>query len=299
MENMIIKGDTLVELLFIPIGITTNSIIPQGIRVLGEKCFYNKALPEICVVPEGVEIIDRMAFFGATNVKKIILPSTIKFIGDYAFAKCESLQSIEFNSNFLNGRWIFNDNNALQEIIQHGHKFRVFYFELNGQSFIARQDFSLSTSEYDIYNGIFITEYFPTGKIESKYNKIYLCYIRKNNKDYIFYNPDLQIAITGCKFFASGKSYKEYFNKTFSMEDSITVKEFYLLTGICYEGVDWFLRRCKYSTQDQVPIVRVMDFLGVIEHLFPASVNRIKYCFEHQEVPTHLTGMMGFTCDNF
>ena len=92
-------------------------VLPNGIKIIGEKAFENKKITSIVipegvktieadafhacdgltdiVIPEGVETIDARAFASCKNLKSVTLPATLKIIGKEAFSFCEGLTDIE------------------------------------------------------------------------------------------------------------------------------------------------------------------------------------------------------------
>lgn len=68
--------------------------LPDTIKVIDEKTFYEfKNLTDL-KLPSEIEYINDYAFYGCENLKKIYFPTSIKYIGKYAFSNCVKLKKI-------------------------------------------------------------------------------------------------------------------------------------------------------------------------------------------------------------
>lgn len=65
--------------------------LPEGLKRIGWKSFYQCYKLKNIVIPENVTEIGREAFFGCRSLTKINIPESVKEIGDYAFAECDKL----------------------------------------------------------------------------------------------------------------------------------------------------------------------------------------------------------------
>ncbi|MBR2318381.1 MAG: leucine-rich repeat domain-containing protein [Bacteroidaceae bacterium] len=68
-----------------------NTIIPNGIKSIGEFSFYKCAIKEV-TIPEGVEDIKEGAFAFCPELTSVKIPSSIKNIEDGAFYECPALK---------------------------------------------------------------------------------------------------------------------------------------------------------------------------------------------------------------
>ena len=98
-----------------------NTVIPEGVKRIGEWAFDStRGLESIIIpssvkviddwafcccldlgeiyLPESLEIIGKAAFFECYSIKRIVLPDSLKIIGSGAFCECESLKSITIPS---------------------------------------------------------------------------------------------------------------------------------------------------------------------------------------------------------
>lgn len=77
-------------------GVETNVIIPDGIKIIGAKCFADMQAIESVIIPEGVYKIKTDAFSGCSGLKNVIFPKSLSIIESCAFCSCETLTEIEF-----------------------------------------------------------------------------------------------------------------------------------------------------------------------------------------------------------
>lgn len=98
-------------------GAATEVVIPNSVKIIGDKAFYNckgitsvvipdsvqeiglwafyecKALPHI-TIPDSVQKIGPSAFEGCTALAAVVIPDSVKEIRSKAFAECSSLTAI-------------------------------------------------------------------------------------------------------------------------------------------------------------------------------------------------------------
>ena len=98
-------------------GAATEVVIPNSVKIIGDKAFYNckgitsvvipdsvqeiglwafyecKALPHI-TIPDSVQKIGQSAFEGCTALAAVVIPDSVQEIGWKAFAECSSLTAI-------------------------------------------------------------------------------------------------------------------------------------------------------------------------------------------------------------
>jgi len=77
-------------------GAETNIVIPDGIKIIGEKCFSGMEGIESVIIPEGVYEIKNEAFSGCKGLKKVVFPKSLDRILDSAFHGCYALIELEF-----------------------------------------------------------------------------------------------------------------------------------------------------------------------------------------------------------
>ena len=85
-----IVGDTLVAYT----GTEATVTIPDGIRVVGDKAFYNNDSIQHVIFPDSVEEIGIRAFYDCDNLLDVKLPETMKSIGEGAFYYCEKMTTL-------------------------------------------------------------------------------------------------------------------------------------------------------------------------------------------------------------
>ncbi len=102
-ELTILEGETIVDNFFVgavsdnyskawnPIEIIN---LPDTLKTIGKKAFYNcESLKEL-EIPEGVTHIDNFAFTYCRSLENIEIPNSVTYIGDCAFWYCYSLEEI-------------------------------------------------------------------------------------------------------------------------------------------------------------------------------------------------------------
>lgn len=65
--------------------------VPEGVEILGERCFYNSDNLREVLLPSSLKEIGAGAFKESTNLSKIIIPEGTESIRAYAFDDCENL----------------------------------------------------------------------------------------------------------------------------------------------------------------------------------------------------------------
>ena len=60
-------------------------IVPEGVKVIGRRAFYQNAYAQTVVLPAGVETIDQEAFALCPKLESVVIPDTVKKIGNRAF----------------------------------------------------------------------------------------------------------------------------------------------------------------------------------------------------------------------
>ncbi|HIQ81473.1 MAG TPA: leucine-rich repeat domain-containing protein, partial [Candidatus Pullichristensenella stercorigallinarum] len=55
----------------------TTAVVPEGVKAIGEKAFWNRSSLESVVIPEGVTVIGAGAFEDCKNLKSIVIPEGV------------------------------------------------------------------------------------------------------------------------------------------------------------------------------------------------------------------------------
>ncbi len=74
--------------------LSSDVIIPDGIKRIGKYAFYNFDQIENVSIPTSVTEIDEYAFYGCTGLTSITIPDGVTSIGEYAFYNCTGLTSV-------------------------------------------------------------------------------------------------------------------------------------------------------------------------------------------------------------
>ncbi len=107
-----IKGDVLVKYT----GTDQHAVIPEKVRVIGEKAF-SECTAESIEIPEGVTEIGEFAFSNSWKLKSIVLPQSIQSIGTFAFQNCGELTQITIPDDVKKfGGLVFDGCTALSRV---------------------------------------------------------------------------------------------------------------------------------------------------------------------------------------
>ena len=94
-----------------------NITMPNSIKLIDDKIFYNSTGLESITLPDSLEYIGKSAFEGCTNLDSISFPIKLYTIDDYAFKNCSSLTSVYLHHNI---KWlgvgVFNYCNNLATV---------------------------------------------------------------------------------------------------------------------------------------------------------------------------------------
>lgn len=97
--RLITEGNTVVG-----ITVTTDAdihvVIPEGIRVIGQKAFGDIANLKTVSLPETLVYIDVGAFARCTALESITLPDSLEFMGNGAFYQCTSLSKVVLGKGY-------------------------------------------------------------------------------------------------------------------------------------------------------------------------------------------------------
>lgn len=283
MKYLQINGTTLEKVFYIPLFIKVDSIIPDTITIIGKNAFAGVSSVSHIIIPPSVQIIESGAFHNCEKLQSIIIPDTVKKVEDGAFANCFSLKRVQYSPQTAFGNRCFSGCKSLEYISDGEIDARTFYYPALNQFAISIKQNDLSTEEYTIYKGRFADEFFPQSKLDFEAPVLYYAEITKNNNKYVWYDTLLDRAILGAQYQASGQSYVNFFHKEWTPESKITPNEFSLLTGICFEGLDLWLKVQKNGTRDSE--WDLLDVLRWLHNAVPKVYERTIYALEHQYEP--------------
>ncbi len=91
---------------------THTTVIPETVKIIGEKAFYNSSRLEEIIIPEGVEKIESSAFEYCSFLTKVTLPRTLTSFEDNSFK--ESGMSTPSRTVF----WIYEDTYAKDRVFE-------------------------------------------------------------------------------------------------------------------------------------------------------------------------------------
>ena len=91
-------------------------VVPEGIKKIGNRTFYNCASLTSIEIPDSVISIGDYAFYKCTSLKSIEILDSVTSIGNYAFFRCASLTSIKMPSVTSVGERVFENCTSLTTI---------------------------------------------------------------------------------------------------------------------------------------------------------------------------------------
>ena len=75
-------------------------IIPDGVNIIGDKCFTESNL-ETIVIPDSVTIIGKNAFEKCKRLKNISISDSLKILENEAFIECESIKEVKLPNTLI------------------------------------------------------------------------------------------------------------------------------------------------------------------------------------------------------
>lgn len=72
----------------------TNTVIPNGVEVIGEGAFQSNTEINVLNIPNSVRVIDSFAFSGCTGLTAVEIPASVREIRPYSFGYCTNLSSV-------------------------------------------------------------------------------------------------------------------------------------------------------------------------------------------------------------
>ena len=98
--------------------------LPSTLKVIEEKAFYAMSALKGITLPEGLEVIEKDVFTNCNNetFSSIVIPSTIREIGDFAFYNCGNIKEIIINRveseiTFGNKWYPTNEGRKIKELV--------------------------------------------------------------------------------------------------------------------------------------------------------------------------------------
>lgn len=74
----------------------TSLAIPDGVKKIGDKAFYQCSSVKTVSIPPMLESIGEYAFYN-TGIENLTLPESVRFIGDNAFGMIDCLKTVDYN----------------------------------------------------------------------------------------------------------------------------------------------------------------------------------------------------------
>ena len=232
-----------------------------------------------------VREIGRGAFYNCKNLTEIIIPGTVVVVHEGAFAGCSNLIKINYGNNIVFEPYAFNACYNLRTLESGKVTARTFSMDDLGTYIVAIKDSTLSTDEYDIYTGRYtrVLQGFPAAPVDTSLPLLYVAIIEKDGNEYLWYDTDINIAIMGAKFLASGQTFEQYFNISLGLETKLNCRQFLLFIGGCAAGKAAWNYFCKYLDIDPDGSYPIKFFLQLCEKYVPSVALRIHKMLENKD----------------
>lgn len=270
------EGDVLKEVLYIPLFLKEEEIIPKDVKILGEHCFSFVNSIKNVIIPENITTIKQGAFYNNNGLETVIIPSSVRIVEDGAFANCDSLREVYYTSNTIFGANCFNHCSKLEKMVCDDTEAKIFYFKHANNfalTFLTEQE-----NDYNLYVGFRVDEHFPQGDVEKAGKP---CFYIQSKKGNVWYSDKKDECLLAIKFQDSGKSFNEFFNKVITPDGKLTPMDFSFLTGICYNGRKVFEDAVGGDDYTEWPVSDILKFLS---KTYPRLEKRFRYALGHQNV---------------
>lgn len=277
-----IENGILMSVRGLDFNLNFNEIIPTEVTKIGPRAFYKCPYFSEIIIPDWIEEIDDEAFEGCILLKKIVLPQSVKRVGKRAFSECINLESISFDKNTYFDIDCFLKDGNIKEMNCSGDIKKLFYFGENNQYAITKFNPELSTDEYSVYMGKFISIlFFPRENIDELSMAQYFVTIKKDGKEYFWFGPDMEMAKLGAMWAASGKGAADFFGAPFADDSVLRVEEFSLLMGVCLSGKKlWDFLGAVYNKPEDTHTIG--DIKMVLYEEWPEMGDRFNTLLEKQ-----------------
>ena len=232
-----------------------------------------------------VREIGRGAFYNCKNLTEVTIPSTVVVVHEGAFAGCSNLIKIIYGNNIVFEPYAFSACFNLRTLESGSAVARTFSMDDLGTYIVTIKNDELSKDEYEIYTGRYTRalDGFPSAPVNTSLPLLYVAVVTKNGKEYIWYHTDVNIAIIGARFLASGKTFEQYFDIKLDPETKLTCEQFLLLIGGCSAGRSAWNYFCKYLMIDPNGSYPIKFFLQLCDGHVPSVASRIRGMLEHKK----------------
>lgn len=97
-------------------GASTDVVIPDTVRKIGEECFANMMISSV-IIPDSVTTIGRGAFLGCVSLTSITIPNGITELESDVFSRCTSLKNVIIPDSIKKIGNAFSDCTSITSII--------------------------------------------------------------------------------------------------------------------------------------------------------------------------------------
>ena len=268
--------------------------IPEDIITIGEYALSEVNNFKSVKFPDSLCYIRKGAFYNCGGLEELEIPSSVVLIEDGAFAGCKNLKKLTINGfkGKIWGNFCFNCCEQLKWLVIDGIQYRLFYFPSHIQfaKTVFDKKIIKKDNEYiEIYKGCFTGDNFPLDDIKRSKETVFFAVYYKNDKEYIWYDIDEDMAITGAEYQASGLSYIDFFGKEITPDSSINANELSMLIGCCYDGLKyWNYFASKLTGKEEISRtlpIPIKDVINIVKRYFPVAGTYLYKALNSQHVP--------------
>ena len=186
-----------------------------------------------------VREIGKGAFYNCKNLTEVTIPSTVVVVREGAFAGCSNLIKIIYGNNSVFEPYAFSACFNLRTLESGSAVARTFSMDDLGTYIVTIKNDELSKDEYEIYTGRYTRalDGFPSAPVNTSLPLLYVAVVTKNGKEHIWYHTDINIAIIGARFLASGKTFEQYFDIKIRKQNSLANSFYCLSVAVLLVGV--------------------------------------------------------------
>ena len=117
-EDGFIYGADKTSILFAPLSMEGEYVIPKSVTSIGAYAFYECSGLTSVEIPNSVTSIGEDAFSGCSGLTSVVIPNSVTSIGKYAFQGCSGLTSVVIGNSVTSiGRYAFKDCSGLTSVV--------------------------------------------------------------------------------------------------------------------------------------------------------------------------------------
>lgn len=253
--------------------------IPDNVTIIGPGALSGDKDVEQIIFSPSVRCIKKRAFANCISLQKLEIPETVLAVEEEAFKGCTSLESLDWHPQTIFLEHCFSGCVKLTKMTMCGDEARLFYFPVEDRFAVTKFNCVFPGGDIQVYVGKFAADAFPTSVPPEDAQTYFFTTTRYNGKEYFWYDRDLGRAVHGVVYTAREKTIKEHFKKPVDLDTVISPEDFGLMTGICSDGIEGWLKMIGKDWSWRAPVREVLDGLA---RDIPGACRRFIYVLQHQ-----------------